>query len=183
MSTLKVVAIAGSIRKGSYNRMLIEFSKSLAPEGMEIEHVHLDDIPLYNMDLEKEFPVSVSALKEKIELADGILMAVPEHNYSFSGVLKNTIDWCSRPPGKGSWEDKPVVLQSAAGGWAGGVRAQLHLRQVLSYFPMRQMFFPEVCIGAAHTKFDNDGNLTDQHAVEQIRKQLAQFKTFIEDGR
>lgn len=177
---MTVIAFAGSLRQGSYNRSLIEISIELAPPGMSIDHVLLDGIPPYNMDIEANEPQSVANLKGRIRVADGVLIAVPEHNYSYSGVLKNALDWVSRPPADNPLTGKPVILQSAAAGFAGGVRGQLHLRQILGYFEMRQMYFPEVFVGAAHTKFSEKGHLQDERAVEQIRKQLAAFQAFIQ---
>lgn len=179
MSTIRVAAIAGSLRQRSFHRALIENSKRLAPEGMEIDHILLDDVPLYNTDLEQEFPQVVTALKDRVKQADGVLFAVPEHNYSFSGVLKNAVDWMSRPYGDSAFDGKPVILQSASSGWAGGLRAQAQFRQVLGYFGMRQMFFPEVFVGSASDKFDQDLNLCDEKSTELIRKQLAAFADFI----
>ncbi len=179
MSNFHVLAFAGSLRAKSYNRALLEASKRLAPEGMTIEIFDLGDIPIYNMDLEPDFPASVVAFKEAIKAADGLLIATPEHNFSFSGVLKNALDWASRPPSEGVLEGKPVALQSASPGWAGGVRSQLHLRQVLNFFSARQLYFPEVHVGAAHTKFDADLILTDEMATTAITKQLAAFQDLI----
>ena len=179
MSEIVIVGIAGSLRKGSLNRMLIENSARLAPAGMRIEAFPLNDVPVYDMDLEGSFPESVTRLKEVVKAAHGVLFAVPEHNYSYSGVLKNAIDWGSRPYGDGCWDRKPVILQSASPGWAGGMRAQYHLRQVLNYFEMRQMYFPEVFVGGAHKKFDKAGALTDEFAADAIRKQLEAFAEFV----
>jgi chromate reductase len=179
MEQVHVVAFAGSIRKGSHNRILIETSKRLAPEGMTIEHLEIRDFPIYNMDRESDFPAIVTEFKNKIKAADGILMAVPEHNFSFSGVLKNAIDWASRPPMDRVFEGKPIAMQSAAGGWAGGLRAQLHLRQVMAYFPAKVMFFPEICVGQSQKKINENGELTDDMALKNIAKQMAAFKEFI----
>lgn len=177
---LHILAFAGSLRKESFNRKLLVNSQSLAPEGMEIEIFDLNEIPPYNMDLEPNFPPAVVSLKEKIKAADGVLIATPEHNFSFSGVLKNAIDWASRPLTEAVLDEKPVALQSASTGWQGGVRAQAHLRQVLNYFPMRQMYFPEVFVGQARSKFDENGKLTDELSIANLTKQLAAFKEFIE---
>ncbi len=177
----QVIAFAGSLRKGSYNRCLIENSKRLAPEGMEFEHVFLDDVPLYNTDVETEkFPEAVVRLKEQIRAADGVLMAVPEHNFSFSAVLKNVTEWLSRPPRENSvLENKPVILQSASTSWSGGLRAQLQLHQTLNYFPVRLMRFPEVCVGNCATKFDDAGILIDEPTVKRIQTQLGSFQQFM----
>ena len=179
MDTVRVLAFAGSIRKDSYNRRLILASRELAPEGLEIESFELDDIPIYNMDLEPDFPPSVVEFKAKIKAADGVLITCPEHNFGYAGILKNAIDWASRPPSDGVFENKPVIVQSASPAWAGGIRGQYQLRQVLAYFSMRQMYFPEVCVGSCKQKFDESGKLTDEMAREQIRKQLALFKEYV----
>lgn len=178
MATVRILAFAGSIRKESYNRKLILASRELAPEGMQIDSFDLDDIPIYNMDLEPGFPPPVVEFKERIKASDGLLITCPEHNFSFSGVLKNAIDWASRPPTEGVFESKPAIVQSASPAWTGGIRAQYQLRQVLAYFSIRQMYFPEVCVGSCRQKFDESGKLTDAMAREQISKQLALFKDF-----
>lgn len=179
MDSVRVLAFAGSIRKDSYNRKLILASKELAPEGMEIESFELDDIPVYNMELEPNFPPSVVEFKKRIKAADGVLIACPEHNFGYPGILKNAIDWVSRPRADAVFDNQPVIVQSASPAWTGGLRAQYQLRQVLAYFPMRQMYFPEVCVGSCHQKFDESGKLTDQMARDQITKQLTMFKDFI----
>jgi chromate reductase len=183
MSHVNVLAFAGSLRKESYNRKLLLASQELAPEGMRIEIHDLADIPLYNMDLEAAFPAAVTEFKESIRAADGLLIACPEHNFSFSGVLKNALDWASRPPTDDLFKDKPVVLQSASTSWAGGIRAQYHLRQVLGYFPMRELRFPEVLVGSCKSKFDDQGRLTDEMARGQVEKQLAAFMDMLSRKR
>lgn len=179
MAEVRVLAFAGSIRKESFNRKLLKASIELKPEGMEIEVFDISSIPAYNMDLEPDFPESVVAFKERIKAADGLLIATPEHNYSYPGILKNAIDWASRPPAEAVFDNKPVAVQSASTGWSGGLRAQINLQQVLAYFPMRQMYFPQVCVGNAKDKFDEDGNLTDERSRGNIEKQLAKFLEFI----
>lgn len=182
MPDLKIAAIAGSLRRDSHNRWLLAASQELAPEGLTLDLISLDNVPLYNMDLESDYPVAVQEMKDRVIASDGVLFAVPEHNYSYSGVLKNALDWGSRPYGKSCWDGKPVILQSAAAGFMGGGRAQYHLRQVLGYFSMKQMYFPEVFVGGSHTKFDAEGKLTDEMAREAIRKQLSAFRDFILAG-
>lgn len=183
MPDLKIAAISGSIRKGSFNSALLRYSQSAAPLGMAIEIVDISEVPIYNMDLESSVPDSVVRMKDAVKASDGVLFAVPEHNYSYAGVLKNAIDWGSRPYGDSCWNEKPVILQSAAASFGGGMRAQYHLRQVLGYFSMKQMFFPEVFVGAAHTKFSDSGELTDAMARDAIQKQLVAFQKFILSGK
>lgn len=180
MPTHSILAFAGSLRKDSYNRKLLAASQELAPESLRIEIYDLHEIPVYNMDLEQNFPSSVTDFRERIRAADALIMAVPEHNFSFSGVLKNAIDWASRPPTDDVFGGKPVVLQSASTSWSGGLRAQLHLRQVLGYFPMREIRFPEVLVGSCRDKFDGDGHLVDEMARGQITKQMAALRAFLD---
>lgn len=182
MSEVKVAAIVGSLREKSLNRALLEATMKLAPSGMVIEHVEIRDIPVYNMDLEADFPEAVTQFKNRVKAADGLLIVTPEHNYSFPGVLKNALDWGSRPHGDGAFDNKPYILQSASPGWAGGIRAQMHLRQVMGYFEARPMYFPEVFVGMAHKKFDENMNLTDELSIGNITKQLAAFKDFLLKG-
>lgn len=179
MNAIRIAGFAGSIRSGSYNRALLRASQELAPEGIIIEIVEIADLPVYNMDLELNMPDSAKALKNAVKSADGVLMVTPEHNHSFSGVLKNAIDWGSRPYGDSCFEGKPVILQSASSGVFGGVRAQAHLRQVLSYLEMKPMQFPEVYVTRAKDKFDEELRLTDDLSRQHIGNQLAKFKEFI----
>lgn len=179
---IKILAMAGSIRKDSIHKKLIETAKTLAPEGMAIESFDLSDVPIYNMDLEPNFPPSVVELKQRIRDADGVLLGVPEHNYSFSGVIKNTLDWVSRPISECPLEGKPVILQSS-GGALGGTRGQYQLRQVLSYLECKQMQFPEFFLTNGWEKIGDDGLLADEAAIAQMKKQLDAFKKFIEHER
>jgi chromate reductase len=182
MSDVHIIGIAGSLSRNSVNRALIEAAKEQTPDGMTIEHFFLDSIPPYNHDLDGDMPESVRELKKKIEDADGVLIATPEYNYSYSGVIKNAIDWASRPYGGNSLTKKPVALMSAAMSIGGGMRAQYHLRQVLGFSDMRQLYTPEVFVAASHTKVEN-GELKDEEAKKYIAQLLAAFKDLIERDR
>jgi chromate reductase len=175
---MRVIAIAGSLRKGSVHKRLVRAATTHAPDGMEIEYFDLAPIPLYNMDLEDDLPAGVAELKGRIRESDGLLIAVPEHNYSFSGVLKNAIDWVSRPVSEQPIRGKPVALMSAAPGILGGARAQYHLRQVLFYLEAKQLraeyFLPQY-----REKIDDEGNLLDTADVERMKRFLAAFADFI----
>lgn len=167
---IKILGLAGSLRKGSYNRAALRVAKQETPEEAELEIFELHDIPPFNQDLESDMPTAVKSLKEKAKAADAILFVTPEYNYSVSGVLKNAIDWGSRPYGNNSWEGKPVAIMSASPGLLGGARAQYHLRQsfvFLNMFPLNQ---PEVVIANAAQKFDEQGNLTDEETRKRIRQ-------------
>lgn len=175
---MQVVAIAGSLRKGSVHKRLVRAAAVHAPEGVEILHFDLAAIPLYNMDIEADPPQAVTDLKERIRAADGLLIAVPEHNYSYSGVIKNAIDWVSRPVTEQPIRGKPVALMSAAPGILGGARAQYHLRQVLFYLEARQLR-AEFFLPRYREKIDDEGKLLDEADVERLEKFLASFAEFI----
>jgi chromate reductase, NAD(P)H dehydrogenase (quinone) len=170
---LKVLGIAGSLRKGSFNRWALRAAQQLAPPGMKLDIFELDGFPAFNQDEEKSVPQIVVDFKQAIRAADAILIATPEYNYSVPGVLKNAIDWASRPYGDSAWRGKPVAVMGASGGTLGTARAQYHLRQMFVFLDMYPVNQPEVMIAGAHEKFDADGNLKDERTTEQIRKLLA----------
>jgi chromate reductase, NAD(P)H dehydrogenase (quinone) len=170
--TIRVLAIAGSLRKGSVNRALVRVAMQVAPPGVVVEDFgSLEGIPLFNEDLEVgDLPERVRLLKEKIEAADALLIATPEYNYSVPGVLKNAIDWASRPKGHNSFDDKPVAIMSAGGG-TGGARAQLHLRHMFIFLNMHPVNLPQVAIMNARTRVYASGEFTEpaiRDGVEQL---------------
>jgi chromate reductase len=172
-SPLTILGIAGSLRQGSYNRLTLLAAEQLLPDGAKIEIFDLQPIPLFNQDEEKSPPASVTEFKERIRAADAILIATPEYNYGIPGVLKNAIDWASRPYGDNAWNDKPVALMGATPGLLGTARAQILMRPLLSYLNMHTVNQPEVMITKAHEKFDSQGNLTDD-ASKKLMMQLLQ---------
>ena len=156
-----VLGISGSLRNGSYNTALLEAAKALAPSDLSFGRGRIDAIPLYNADLQSQgFPDSVLSLGAEIRAADGVLIATPEYNYSIPGVLKNAIDWLSRLESQ-PFAGKPIALMGASMGAQGTSRAQYHLRQVFVFLDGRVLNRPEVFVGAAHSKFDDSGLLTD----------------------
>lgn len=174
---MKVIGIVGSLRKGSYNRALLEAARTLAPNGMEIEVVGLEGIPVYNQDLEAAAPDSVVRLKAAIRAADAVVIATPEYNYSVPGVLKNAIDWVSRPPSDNPFDGKPIAIMSASNGTIGGVRAQLHLRQVFVFLNGHVLPKPEVVVTFEQDKI-KDGVLVDEKTRELVRRQLDALASF-----
>lgn len=170
--TTKVLGIAGSLRKGSYNRAALRAAQQLAPEGVDIEIFDLDGIPPFSEDDEQQPPARVTELKSKVRSADAVLFVTPEYNYSVPGVLKNAIDWASRPYGDSAWEGKPVAVMGASPGLFGTARAQYHLRQIFVFLNMYPVNRPEVMIGTAAQRFDENGNLTDEKTKKQIRMLL-----------
>lgn len=172
-SPLTILGIAGSLRKASYNRAALRAAQQLAPQDSQIEIFDLDGIPPFNQDMEKNPPERVVRFKERIRAADAILFVTPEYNYSIPGVLKNAIDWASRPYGDNAWDGKSVAVMGASVGSLGTARAQYHLRQVFVYVNMHPLNRPEVMIANAAERFDQQGNLTDEKTKDHIRQLLA----------
>ena len=171
-SKLQILGFSGSLRKGSFNRSLLNAAVVLAPPDAEIETFSLDGIPVFNQDFEKSPPPEVKAFKNKIKASDAILIATPEANYSIPGALKNAIDWASRPYGDNSFSGKPVAIMSASTGMLGGARAQYHLRQIFVFLNMYPVNSPEVFVTFAQDKFDDKGNLIDLKTQELIKNLL-----------
>lgn len=169
---IKILGFAGSLRKGSYNKALLRAALELLPEDASLDIFDLEGIPPYNQDLDDSMPERVKEFKKKIRAADAILIVTPEYNYSIPGVLKNAIDWASRPPGNNSWDGKPVAIMSASIGMLGGSRAQYHLRQVFVYINMYPVNRPEVIVPFAPDKIDHDGRVTDEKTRRKIRELL-----------
>lgn len=175
---VSILGFAGSLRQGSYNRALLNAAAELVPLDAKMEIFDLEGITPFNQDLERSMPDRVKEFKSKIKSADAILIATPEHNYSIPGVLKNAIDWASRPYGDNSFEGKPVAIMSASTGMLGGARAQYHLRQVFVFLDMHPINRPEVFVTFAGQKFDEQGKLTDENAKELIKKLLEALVTW-----
>lgn len=169
---VRILGIAGSLRRGSFNRAALRAAASLVPEDGEIEIFELDEIPIFNADQEKNMPAAVIDFKHKIRAADAILFVTPEYNYSVPGVLKNAIDWASRPYGDSAWKGKPVAVMGASPGQFGTGRAQYHLRQMFVFLNMFAINQPEVLISDAANRFDAEGNLTHEPTRQLIRRQL-----------
>lgn len=173
---MKVLAIAGSLRKGSYNMLALRAAQKVAPKDMEISIADISDIPFYNEDVFVQgLPASVQALRKQAAEADGILIACPEYNFSVPGVLKNTLDWLSRPPAP-PFDGKPLAILGASPGPLGTGRAQYHLRQILVFMNTSTVNKPEVFIGGAPGKFSESGELTDELASKLIGDLLAALK-------
>ena len=170
-----ILGVAGSLRRQSFNRALLRAAQELAPEGSRIETFELDGIPSFNQDEEQNPPAKVVELKQRIRSADAILFVTPEYNYSVPGVLKNAIDWASRPYGDSAWNGKPVAVMGASVGTLGTGRAQYHLRQMFVFLNMYAVNQPEVMVANAHKHFDEQGKLTDETAKKLIRQLLEEL--------
>ncbi|MFI7650877.1 NADPH-dependent FMN reductase [Micromonospora sp. NPDC049460] len=175
MSDLSVLAISGSLRDASFNTALIRAAQRLAPEGMTIQrYEHLGAIPPFSEDVEPEPPAPVVDLRERIAAADALLIATPEYNYGVPGVLKNALDWASRPSFPiTSWVSplahKPVAIMGAAPTGMGTVRAQLQLRQLFLWTDSAVLSKPEIIVTNAHEKLALDGTVKDETTEALLR--------------
>lgn len=178
--SLRVLGIPGSLRGGSYNRRLLEAARELAPEGIEVEIFDLRGIPLYDgdVDTDRARPEAVARLKAAIRDADAVLFATPEYNHSVPGVLKNAIDWASRPAGRSPLRGKPVAMMGASPGTIGTARAQLHLESVLLATLARPLPHPGVLVGGAKDKFDADGRLVHESTRLFLRSFLEELSAW-----
>lgn len=169
---MQILGIPGSLRKQSYNHGALRAAQQLVPQGVTLDIFDLNGIPVYNQDLDAAPPPRVTEFKAAVRAADAILIATPEYNFSIPGVLKNAIDWASRPYGDSAWSGKPVAVMGASVGALGTARAQYHLRQTFVFLNMPALNQPEVMIGNAGERFDKDGNLTDEKTREHIGRQV-----------
>jgi chromate reductase len=169
---LHYLGISGSLRYGSYNEALLRAAADLLPPGVTLEIFDLSPLPMYNPDNEKPFPEIVVEFRERLAQADALLIASPEYNGSISGALKNAIDWASRPP-RQPLSGKPVAIMGASTGNFGTLRAQMHLRQILTHVGAFTLAKPEVLVARASQVFDAEGNLVDEAARGFLRDLLA----------
>ena len=172
---LKFLGFVGSLRKESFNKALMRAAANLLPDKVALEVFDISTFPSFNQDLEKNPPLVVAEFKAKIRDADAILIASPEYNYSIPGVLKNAIDWASRPYGDNAFKGKPVAIMSASIGALGGARAQYHLRQSFVFLEMHPINRPEVMLSFAQDNVDSDGNLTNEDTKNLIKKLLEEL--------
>jgi chromate reductase len=169
---IRILGVAGSLRRGSLNRALLRAAADLAPDGVTIETFDLLPVPLYNGDVEAGGdPEGVAAFKAAIRAADGVLFACPEYNHGVPGVMKNAVDWASRPPASAALSGKPVGIIGASPGQTGSARGQSQLRQAFEFTNSYCMPQPEILVFRAHEKFDPEGRLID----EGTRKYLARY--------
>jgi len=178
--SLRVLGIAGSLRKASYNRALLRTAAALAPAGMQISPFDLDEVPLYNGDVEAAGdPQGVARLKQAIKAADGVLFVTPEYNHGVPGVMKNALDWASRPPREAALQGKPVGIIGASPGITGSARGQSQLRQAFEFTDSYCMPQPELLVFKAHEKFDAEGNLTDAATGQFLTKYLTALRDWV----
>lgn len=175
---IRILGFAGSLRKNSYNKALLHLAVQLVPKNVALETFDLEGIPPFNQDLENQLPRKVKEFKAKIRAADAILIVTPEYNYSIPGVLKNAIDWASRPYSDNAFKEKPVAIMGASIGMLGTARAQYHLREVFVFLDMYPINSPEVFVSYAQEKFDGNGRLKDEKTKQQITRLLESLATW-----
>ncbi|MBL0217954.1 MAG: NAD(P)H-dependent oxidoreductase [Myxococcales bacterium] len=173
-----LVGICGSLRKASLNRALLKAVSETLPEGVTMRLLDgMLELPIFNSDLAE--PAAVTALKDAIAGAAGVVFAVPEYNYSIPGGLKNALDWVSRPPPSSPLRGKPCALVGAASGMSGTIRAQAHMRHMLVFSDSPCMNQPEVLIPRAHERFDAEGTLTDESTRALLQRFGVAFTAFV----
>ncbi|RDC72342.1 NAD(P)H-dependent oxidoreductase [Rhodovulum sp. 12E13] len=179
--TYRVAGISGSLRKGSYNTATLRAAQELAPGSLDIDIVTLDDTPLFNEDVEAVgWPDRIQDLRERVQAADAVIFAAPEYNYSIAGVLKNAIDWLSRPEGDAPLNGKPAAIVGATPAFVGTARGQAHLRQVVFYNAMPLLPTAEVLIARAGERFDDEGQLTDEETRAVLKDMLEKFAAWVD---
>ena len=171
MNKLKILGISGSLRRDSYNSIILKEAAKLMPQDAELEIISLENLPMYNQDLEYTAIPAVDEFKSKIKAADAILFSSPEYNYSVPGVLKNAIDIASRPWGDNDWAEKPVAIIGATMGNLGTSRMQYHFRQIMNGVNALTLSRPELMISSAQEKIINN-ELSDEHTKEKISELL-----------
>ena len=177
---MRIVGLAGSLRRASFNRALLRAAVELAPAGMVIEPFDLIEVPLYNADVEAAGePAAVAALKSAIAAADGVLFATPEYNHGVPAVTKNAVDWASRPPASAPLGGKPVGIIGASPGITGSARGQSQLRQAFEFTNSYCMPQPEFLLFKAHEKIDPDGRLADEPSRQYLARYLTAFEAWV----
>lgn len=187
MDQIKILGFAGSLRRASYNRGLIRAALELDPPGTTLEMFQLDDIPLFNQDVEElGDPPAVAAFKKALAAADALLVATPEYNHCIPGVLKNALDWASRPRVTSPLRDKPVAILGASSGPGATARAQANLREAFVFVGAVVMPLPEVLVAKAGEHFDADGNVTDPElraSIAELVEALARWTARVSSDR
>lgn len=169
---IRILGFAGSLRKNSYNKAILRAALELAPDDAEMETFDLEGIPPFNQDYDTDPPEKVKEFKSAIRAADAILIATPEYNYSIPGVLKNAIDWASRPYADSAFDGKPIALMGASVGMLGTARAQYDLRRCCVFLNMYPLNRPEVMVPYCEDKIDQSGRVTDGNTRDKIRQLL-----------
>lgn len=180
--SVTILGLCGSTRKASLNRaLLVEIAAQLPADVTFTQWEGLGELPIFNSDLADPHPVT--SLKAAVAAADGVIITLPEYNYSIPGGLKNALDWLSRPPATSPMRGRPIGIAGAATGMSGTIRAQTHLRQMLVYSDSPCMLQPEVLIPRAHERFDKAGTLTDESTRQLLGRFATAFVAFVRKQR
>ncbi|HET8884106.1 MAG TPA: NAD(P)H-dependent oxidoreductase [Candidatus Saccharimonadales bacterium] len=177
----KIAVFVGSLQEGSFNKKLAKNLEILVPEGVEFNYVDIN-LPLFNQDLEADFPAAAQAAKDIVEAADGVLFVTPEYNRSIPGVLKNAIDWTSRPWGSNSFAGKPAGIVGASPSPVGTAVAQGDLRHIAAYLGTKLLGQPEVYLANAHEHFDEKGTIVDS-SKELLQDYIDTFSAWVENEK
>lgn len=176
---IRIGVIVGSLRKESINLKLAKALGKLSKDKLDFNIIKLDDVPLYNEDLWESPPESILRLKKDVEFSDAILFITPEYNRSFSPIVKNAIDWGTRPYGQNSWNHKPAAIAGATTGAIGTAAAQNQLRSIVPVLGMPLMSQPELYLQFKPEAFDDQDNVTDPRTKEFLEKFLSAFEEWI----
>lgn len=181
--TVSVLGLSGSLRKGSFNTALLRAAQELAPAGMSISLYDLSPIPMYNEDMRADgFPPAAHDFREAVRQADAVLIASPEYNRSVPAVLKNAIDWASRRPDQ-PFARKAVAIMGVSNGAIGAAFANHHLRQILVYMDALMVNGPEVMVGRARERFDEEGQLVDEDTRKFVSDHLGRLRELVDMQR
>ena len=183
MDKRRIVVFVGSLRKGSYNRLLARALERLGEDRLEFDHVALGALPFYDQDFDDDYPAAGTRLKEQVRAADAVLFVTPEYNRSVPGVLKNAIDIASRPYGDSAFAGKPAAVIGASVGAIGTALAQQHLRNILSYLDMAVLPQPEAFIQFKDGLIEADGRITRPETREFLEDFLDRFVAWIDRQR
>lgn len=177
---IHVAAMVGSLRRGSYNQALYRAALELAPSTMRLRQVSIADLPFYAPDIDQpgEAPLSAETFRADLRAADALLIVTPEYNHSLPGVVKNALDWASRPYDDAPIHDKPAAVMGVSSGATGAARAHLHVRSIAGALRLHLLASPNVMVGNAAAKFDQSGNLTDQATRDQVQSLMVALEAW-----
>ncbi len=178
----QIAVFVGSLRAASLNKKLAKNLEELAPDGTTFQYVDIASLPLFNEELEANYPKEAQAIKDIVEASDGVLFASPEYNRGVSGVLKNAIDWASRPWGTNSFDGKPAGIVGASGGALGTGPAQAQLKTVLIYLNTKLMGQPEVYFAHSNSLFDENGKVVEE-AREMLKNYIDAFVKHVQSQK
>jgi NAD(P)H-dependent FMN reductase len=180
---VKIAVFVGSLQKKSYNKALAHALEKASPEGVEFDYVPIDTVPYFSQDLEADVPAEVKKIRSQVAQADGVLFVTPEYNRGVPGVMKNALDWVSRPYGESAFKKKPLGIVGASATPSGSVVAQSQLRSFAGFLEMKLMGQPEIYVGNAYEVFDEAGNLLSERWEKNFRDYMQVFAIWVEEEK